>query len=921
MNATGNHEIIGNLLVVDDTPDSLQFLVGLLREQGYNVRGAINGPLALEAIMDSPPELILLDIRMPGMDGFEVCTKLKQRPDCCDIPIIFISALEAPGDKIRAFEAGGVDYITKPLEPGEVLVRVGNHLELARSRQNLANVGIRLEREVQERTAALAESEAKYRRIFESVEDGYLYTHIDGTIHSANPAAARILGYDNPDQLIGKNIGTEIYADAQQRDKFLTDLSREERIEGYLLDFTKRDGQAITVDCSVHLVLDQNGQSVGIEGTIRDATERIKTEQELKKYREQLEELVDCRTRELRVSERRFRTVFEQAAVGMAIIDSNTGQFVQINQRFCDIVGYSSEEMTDICFQQITYPDDLQPDLDNMERLKTGEIREFTMETRYWRKNGSLVWVNLTISPFWAPNTSPDFHIAVVEDISQRKSAEEAVQQLTDRLSIAVRSANIGIWDWDVVNDILEWDQRMYALYGRSEENTVNAYQSWKDGVHPDDIEQANQEVDLALKGEMPFETEFRVVWPDRSIHHLKASAMVQRGANGKPVRMIGVNYDVTAQKKLEGFLRESERRLKESQDFAHLGHWELDLVRNKLTWSKEVFRIFEIDPEHFDASYDAFLNTIHPEDREAVNKAYTDSLANKIPYTIVHRLLMPDGRIKYVREQCRSEFEGSKPLYSIGTVQDITTIKESEERLRQANERLQEVDQLKSLFIASMSHELRTPLNSIIGFSGMMLSGIGGKLSNKHRDYSERLHHAGRHLLTLISDIIDISKIEAGRIKVVPSRFSLQELVNEALDTVRADATRQGLTLHLEKMPKALLHTDRSRLLQCLLNLLSNGVKYTEQGRVTLEVELFEENVTFIVSDTGIGIAGDDFQKLFQPFERIESHLKIKAGGTGLGLYLTKKISTELLKGDILFDSILGKGSVFRLQIPHNLE
>ncbi|MET0081455.1 MAG: transporter substrate-binding domain-containing protein [Sedimenticola sp.] len=366
--------------------------------------------------------------------------------------------------------------------------------------------------------------------------------------------------------------------------------------------------------------------------------------------------------------------------------------------------------------------------------------------------------------------------------------------------------------------------------------------------------------------------------------------------------------------------LSESQRRLKESQSFAQLGQWELDLVNDVLTWSDEIFRIFEIDKEHFGASYETFLDLIHPEDREAVNTAYTDSLANKQHYEIVHRLLMPDGRIKFVREQCRTEYEDDTPLFSIGTIQDITTIKESEEALRLANDRLQELDKLKSMFIASMSHELRTPLNSIIGFTGVLLQGVTGDLNTKQRDSLQRVQRAGRHLLSLISDVIDISKIEAGRIEVYKEEFSLKDLLQEAVDNVGPQAKAKGLVLEVDGGEELILYTDRQRLLQCLVNYLSNAVKFTEEGRVTLHVREDGEEIDFSVEDTGIGIAEEDQPRLFEAFERLESHLRIKAGGTGLGLYLTKKIVTELLAGRIYLQSRLGEGSVFGLRIPRML-
>lgn len=240
---------------------------------------------------------------------------------------------------------------------------------------------------------------------------------------------------------------------------------------------------------------------------------------------------------------------------------------------------------------------------------------------------------------------------------------------------------------------------------------------------------------------------------------------------------------------------------------------------------------------------------------------------------------------------------------------------------LSEANERLHELDQLKSMFIASMSHELRTPLNSIIGFTGIILQGMSGELNAKQRDQLNRVFNSAKHLLALISDVIDISKVEAGRIDVFPERFELAEIVDEAIVNIQPQLNQKNLTLTKEIPAGIKMNTDRKRLLQCIINYLSNAVKFTESGEVKITATEAERMVAIEVSDTGIGIAEEDIPKLFEAFERLESRLRVKAGGTGLGLYLTKKLATELLHGSITVHSEVGKGSRFGITIPKDLE
>jgi PAS domain S-box-containing protein len=246
--------------------------------------------------------------------------------------------------------------------------------------------------------------------------------------------------------------------------------------------------------------------------------------------------------------------------------------------------------------------------------------------------------------------------------------------------------------------------------------------------------------------------------------------------------------------------------------------------------------------------------------------------------------------------------------------------VQERTKALVVANERLRELDQLKSMFIASMSHELRTPLNSIIGFSGVLLSGVPGKINSEQRTQLEMVKSAGRHLLEIIGDILDVSQIEAGSISPKQDDFDLADLEGEALGLVRAEAERRGLTV-VEDHTHIHMVTDRRRLLQCVVNLLSNAVKYSQTGTVGLEVEQFEGEVAISVSDTGIGISEADKSRIFSPFTRLESPLRAATPGTGLGLYVTRKVANEVLGGDVAFESELGRGSTFTLTVPAELD
>jgi signal transduction histidine kinase len=231
------------------------------------------------------------------------------------------------------------------------------------------------------------------------------------------------------------------------------------------------------------------------------------------------------------------------------------------------------------------------------------------------------------------------------------------------------------------------------------------------------------------------------------------------------------------------------------------------------------------------------------------------------------------------------------------------------------ANLKLQEFDRLKSMFIASMSHELRTPLNSIIGFTGIILQGMSGEINSEQEKQLTLVKNSANHLLALINDVIDISKIEADKVEIVIEEFDLSVLAQEIKDSFAVAADTKRLKLSLETPPTLLIESDERRTKQILVNFISNAVKFTDRGEIEIKIVKKDEMVEISVGDTGIGIRKEDINKLFKTFSRIATKGRIEEG-TGLGLYLSKKIA-NLLGGDIKAESEFGKGSIFTLTLP----
>jgi len=367
--------------------------------------------------------------------------------------------------------------------------------------------------------------------------------------------------------------------------------------------------------------------------------------------------------------------------------------------------------------------------------------------------------------------------------------------------------------------------------------------------------------------------------------------------------------------KQMGDVVRVSESRLTEAQRIACVGSWDLDITANRLWWSDEVYLMFGLAPQESPATYEAFLNAVHPDDRESVDRSFTSSVENDTPYDIVHRLVRPDGEVRWVREVAEnSKDDTGRIVRSIGTVHDVTEIQEA--RLRS-----EEADHLKSVFLASMSHELRTPLNSIIGFTGVILQGMSGEVNDEQRKQLTMVKNSGRHLLSLINEVLDISKVEAGKVELEPEEFMLDALAAEVIESLSPAFAEKGLQLEVEIPGGIAVFSDRRRVKQVLMNLVSNAVKFTERGSVTVAGRLLGDGrVEIRVLDTGVGIKEDDIKRLFQPFQRAGAPLAKKQEGTGLGLYLSSKLA-NLLGGDIRAKSEYGRGSEFTFTVPLRYE
>ena len=388
---------------------------------------------------------------------------------------------------------------------------------------------------------------------------------------------------------------------------------------------------------------------------------------------------------------------------------------------------------------------------------------------------------------------------------------------------------------------------------------------------------------------------------------------------------------------------------LNEIQEVVGFGWWDLHIPSQKATWSKQLFYLLGHDPDVVNAEPEKFLERIHPEDREKVITALNKPFKDKGPYASEFRLLLPDGKIRYVSEHGRVFFdEQGNGVHYLGTTLDITHRVEAEQevinqrdhlqkltntlelRVKQRTEDLalkvkeiskaqsiaEQANRAKSDFLSCMSHELRTPLNAILGYSQLLE--VDAKDEATKENIGEIIH-AGHHLLDLINEILDLAKIESGMIDVSIHSYNLGKLINKCLSIIKPLADNSSIQIvdNVNFSADIKINVDEKRFKQVLLNILSNAIKYNSaNGKVIIDFSLEKGNMLCLsVTDTGKGLTSEQQNKLFKPFERVGAeHSMIE--GTGLGLAINKDL-IELMGGTIGVESEIGKGSRFWVQVP----
>lgn len=774
-----------------------------------------------------------------------------------------------------------------------------------------SNIGTALMRKQAEEI--IKESEKKYRSLIKNIPDGVYKSTEEGKFIDANPALVKMLGYESKEELMGIDIKKDLYFDVSDRH---SEALQEKEIELGIYRMKKKDGSELWVEDHGWLSLDKKKNILFHEGVLRDISERIQAEEKIRESENKLQVMIsgspdlvwlkdhngvylesnyrfeqfsgfskeslvgktdhaifekkladilrqndkiaiaagksilgegeftfasdghtemvetiktplydnkgkaigvmgigrDITERKqseqaLRESEERFKTIFNDTPMGIALVDSNTGHIYEANHMFAQIVGRTDEQMSAIKWMDFTHPEDIQEDLDNMALMNSGKIPGYQMKKRYLKPDATIVWINMTVTPISITKGIHFKHLCMVEDITESKQVEEKLR----KLSQAVEQSPISIVITNSKGNIEYVNPKFVETTGYSQEEAI--------GQNP-----------RIIKSENTSPEECKQLWETIS--------------NG--------------------------------------GNWRGDFLNRKkngeLYWES-----ISISP-------------------------ITDAKGEITHFIAVNEEITYRKETDLLLEEKNHKIEAQNEEY-----------KHLNEELIIAKNHAEESDKLKTSFLANMSHEIRTPMNGILGFAGLLKDPL--LTSDEQKEYIDIIEKSGTRMLNIINDIIDISKIESGLMKVKMTESNINDQIDYIYTFFKPEVESKGMKLsHIISLTSidSIVKTDREKVFAILINLVKNAIKYSNYGLIEFGYIKKGEFLEFFVSDAGIGIPKSRQKAVFERFIQADIDDKMAVQGAGLGLSISKAF-VEMLGGKIWLDSELGKGSTFYFTIPYD--
>ena len=910
-----NHSPI-RILHLEDIPRDAQLIQDFLDADGnYEIVLVSNRLQFQEALGGAGFDVILCNVNIPDFDGLSALKLAKEKK--ADTPVIITSEANNSEETIRFLQAGATDNLLK------------HRLERAPSAIKRAVEEAETQRQRQKAEALLWESEERFRQLAEHSSEVFWFTAIHPErIEYVSPAVERVWGHQ-PEHFYKdpRAWAAAIHPDDRTQVQEVFEDFIQNRSPGFEVEYriVRPDGSLCWVQDTGTMIRDRAGNTVRIAGVTRDITERKLTQNATL------------------IAEERYQKLFENIIIGI-FQTTLDGHYSAVNPALAQMYGYASPDDLLAGIQNIEYqlylnPDRRQEFIRAME--KQGQVSGF--ESQIKRKDGSIIWISETAHGVCNAEGKVVEFAGTVENINERKAAERALAESErfTRDSLDALGEHVAILDERGVIIAANSAWRKFALLNGGEVvrategvnylEVCNAANSGADG----EASPIAAGIESVMRGDTEeFVLEYSCHSPTEQRWFL---CRITRFSGDGPVRVVVAHENVTLIKTVQEQLRESTETFRSLASVARVGIFRTDEQGRWNYMNRQCWIMTGLSEE--EALGDGWSLAIHPEDRDRVLNAWIEAVRNHAPFCLEFRFLLMDGTVFWVIGEAAKLMDSNGDFTGhVGTIFNITEriqarsaleeersllarrVVERTSELSVANAELARASRLKSEFLANMSHELRTPLNAILGLSESLLEQRSGPLSERQQRAVRTIESSGRHLLTLINDILDVSKVEAGKLVLQIEEVNVREACEASIQFVQQQIMAKRLdfqfTCEIDRRP---LQADPRRVKQIVVNLLSNSVKFTpDGGSIGLEIRTdpAESYIDFTAWDKGIGIAQEDQHRLFQPFVQVQTDLSREYEGTGLGLVLVQRLA-EMHGGSVMLESELGHGSRFTVRLP----
>jgi PAS domain S-box-containing protein len=508
---------------------------------------------------------------------------------------------------------------------------------------------------------------------------------------------------------------------------------------------------------------------------------------------------------------------------------------------------------------------------------------------------------------------------ALRQSETEQKAVLSELEEARSTLRMAVDSAGLGLWELDVQTGLAWWDARTREVLGRPGQGWVPAEEA-ASVIHPEDAASALETFarTVAPGSDDTYRIDKRIVRPDGTVRWTVWTALLRRAEDGAPLRLVGMLDDVTEIHDSRERLRESEERFRLMAEALPQIVWTAG-PDGTVDFFNERWREFTGTAREAGVG-NGWRMIVHEEHEAATVEAWQRAVRTGEPYDVEHLIRRADGEYRWLLSRgVPLRDKGGNVVRWFGTATDIHEQKLAEAELRDARDAAEAASRAKSRFLAVISHELRTPLTAIIGFADLLETGVLGPLEKQQRESLGRITASSWGLVQIIDEILTFSTAEAGHEQVRPQVLDVVDLAGGVASLFQLQAARQGLQLEFStSSPRLSLLSDAGKVRQILINIVGNALKFTDQGRVSLEVRAAANGaVEVLVRDTGPGIPAEQHDLIFEPFTQADQSSTRVKGGTGLGLAVSRRLA-RLLGGDVTVESVPGQGSTFRLWLPH---